>query len=179
MKIDRTHVAVGKCLASALLLFFVVAGVFLAGGGQAFAQATPDFGPNVYIITPAISSSAIETTLTSLSNEAQFSSNRYAVLFMPGTYDVQAPVGYYESLAGLGQTPGAVTINGFLTPNFGVAVYGTSTWPGNNVTDNFWRSMSSFRRRESILRASAGRVERGRVIRCRSRAFSSLSQRLR
>ncbi len=62
---------------------------------------------------------------------------------MPGTYDVQAPVGYYESIPGLGETPGAVTISGFLTPNFGVAASGTPTWPGNNVTDNFWRSMEN------------------------------------
>lgn len=108
----------------------------LFGAVQAAAQ-TPNFGPNVYIITPSMSSASIQTELTNLSNEAQFSTNRYAVFFMPGTYSVQAPVGYYEQIAGVGPTPGAVTINGFLTPNYG------STSPGANVTDTFWRSLEN------------------------------------
>ena len=114
-------------------------------GTTAMAQGgdKPNFGPNVYIIDPSMPASQVLTTLTSLSNEAQFSTNRYAVFFKPGAYNVEAPVGYYEQIAGLGETPGGVIINGFLTPNFGVAVYGTSTWPGNNITDTFWRSMEN------------------------------------
>jgi hypothetical protein len=124
----------------------------LAGGGMltssAFAQnaaakTVPDFGPNVHIIDQSMTSAQIQATLISLSNEAQFSTNRYAVLFKPGTYDVQAPVGYYESIAGLGESPSTVTINGFITPNYGVAVYGTPTWPQANLTDIFWRSMEN------------------------------------
>jgi hypothetical protein len=123
-------------------------GAVLAGGGvlatSAFAQKpVPDFGPNVTIIDQSMTSAQIQATLISLSNEAQFSTNRYAVLFKPGTYDVQAPIGYYESIAGLGESPNTVTINGFITPNYGVAVYGTSTWPQANLTDIFWRSMEN------------------------------------
>ena len=106
----------------------------------AYAQdrnATPDFGPNVTIIDPSMSSAQVLTTLTNLSNEAQFSTNRYAVFFMPGTYTVEAPIGYYEQIAGLGATPSAVTIDGFITPNFG------TTYPGANITDTFWRSMEN------------------------------------
>jgi hypothetical protein len=106
-------------------------------------KGAPNFGPNVIIFDPSMSVSQIESTLTSISNEGQFSANRYAVFFKPGTYNLEAPVGYYESIAGLGATPGAVTITGYLTPNFGVAVYNTSTWPGANVTDTFWRSMEN------------------------------------
>jgi hypothetical protein len=109
----------------------------------AAVAATPDFGPNVYIFSPSTPAAQVQSTLLSLSNEAQFSTNRYAVLFMPGTYSVQAPVGYYESIAGLGETPNGVTIDGFLTPNYGVAVYGTGTWPGANITDTFWRSLEN------------------------------------
>jgi Pectate lyase superfamily protein len=105
--------------------------------------ATPDFGPNVHIFTPSTPADQIQSTLTSLANEDQFSTNRYAVFFMPGSYSIQAPVGYYESIAGLGETPNAVTIDGFLTPNFGVPVFGTSTWPDANITDTFWRSMEN------------------------------------
>ncbi len=107
----------------------------------AHAQSqTPDFGPNVYIMTPSMTSSQIEATLSSLANEAQFSSNRYAVLFQPGAYAIQSPIGYYESVAGLGLNPSQVTINGFITPNFGTT---TQYYPGTNLTDTFWRSMEN------------------------------------
>jgi len=122
---------------SQLLLAVLSLGALLSIGLQAAAQTKPDFGPNVYIIDPSMSSTSIETTLTSLSNEPQFSTNRYAVLFMPGTYNVEAPVGYYESIAGLGEKPGDVIVNGFLTPNFG------SDDPGSNLTLTFWRSMEN------------------------------------
>ena len=101
------------------------------------AATAPNFGPNVVILDPTMTSAQIQATLTSISNEDQFSANRHAVLFKPGAYTIQAPVGYYESIAGLGETPGAVTVNGFLTPNFGTA------FPGANVTDTFWRSLEN------------------------------------
>jgi hypothetical protein len=131
-----------------ILLCALMLAVAFAGAVRAAAQTRPgfgpnpsttkpDFGPNVYIVTPGMPSATIEATLTSLSNVAQFGTNRYAVLFMPGTYNVEAPVGYYESIAGLGETPDAVTINGFLTPNFG------TDDPGANLTLTFWRSMEN------------------------------------
>ena len=119
---------------------------FLAAALPASAQA-PDFGPNVYIFDPSTPAAQIQTTLSNLYFQGltptedptlnQFISNRSAILFKPGSYSIQAPIGYYESIAGLGETPDAVTINGFITPNFG------STFPGANVTDIFWRSMEN------------------------------------
>ena len=114
----------------------VIAGASLLTGAMN-AQTTPNFGPNVIILDPGMTTAQLQTTLTAISNEAQFSANRHAVFFKPGTYTVQAPVGYYESLAGLGEVPSAVTINGFLTPNFG------TTFPGVNITDTFWRSLEN------------------------------------
>jgi hypothetical protein len=117
-----------------------------ASSSAAVAQsrtATPDFGPNVHIFSPSMPAAQVQSTLLSLANEPQFSTNRYAVFFMPGAYNIQAPVGYYESIAGLGEMPNGVTIDGFLTPNYGVAVFNTSTWPGANITDTFWRSMEN------------------------------------
>lgn len=127
-------------LASTLVLSLGVLGAATSAQSQTKA---PDFGPNVYILSPSMPSAQVQATLTSLSNEAQFSTNRYAVLFMPGAYTVQAPVGYYEAISGLGEVPGDVTITGFLTPNFGVPVYGTSTWPQADLTQTFWRSMEN------------------------------------
>ncbi|MGI8770009.1 MAG: glycosyl hydrolase family 28-related protein [Acidobacteriaceae bacterium] len=112
----------------------------------AFAQTgqnAPDFGPNVIIFDSTMPAAQIQSTLESISKEDQFSTNRHAVFFKPGAYSVEAPVGYYESIAGLGASPNDVTINGFLTPNFGVPVYGTPTWPQANLTDTFWRSMEN------------------------------------
>ena len=50
------------------------------------AQNSSIFGPNVYVFTPSMSSSSISSTLSSLAGNSQFSTNRYAVLFMPGAY---------------------------------------------------------------------------------------------
>ena len=111
-----------------------------AATGPAFGQNSTIFGPNVYVFNPTMSSASIQSTLISLASAGQFDSTRYAVLFMPGTYSLQAPVGYYESIAGLGTTPGSVVINGFLTPNYGTT---SQYYPGTNVTDTFWRSMEN------------------------------------
>ncbi|HLI76644.1 MAG TPA: hypothetical protein VKV02_06825 [Acidobacteriaceae bacterium] len=129
---------------------WALSGLLAAAALVPFANAAtppappPNFGPNVTVITPDMSSSAIISTLTALSNETQFSTNRHSVLFMPGTYtNIEAPVGYYEQIAGLGMLPGGVNLSGYLTPNFGTPVYGTPTWPQANLTDTFWRSLEN------------------------------------
>jgi len=96
---------------------------------------TPNFGPNVYIFDPSMSSSSIQSTLDSVFNTQklnQFGTQRYALLFKPGTYSVEANIGYYTSIAGLGQNPDDVTINGDVTVD---SFDGTG-----NATQNFWRS---------------------------------------
>jgi hypothetical protein len=78
------------------------------------------FGPDVYIFTPSMPLSVIQSTVDALAAQQvgnQFGSSRYAVLFAPGTYGTPSQplsfqVGYYEEVAGLGTTPGAVTVNG-------------------------------------------------------------------
>ncbi|HXC44906.1 MAG TPA: fibronectin type III domain-containing protein, partial [Candidatus Dormibacteraeota bacterium] len=109
----------------------------LYGPGTAVAQNNTMFGPNVYVFTPSDSVSSINSTLNTLNANTQFSTNRYAVLFAPGTYTgVEAEVGYYESVAGLGEAPTATTIsNGYLTSN--------QTDSNGNLTTNFWRSIEN------------------------------------
>jgi fibronectin type 3 domain-containing protein len=103
----------------------------------ASAQNNTIFGPNVYVFTPSNSVASINSTLNTLNTNAQFSTNRYAVLFAPGTYTgVEAEVGFYESVAGLGVSPSAVTIgDGYLTSN--------QTDSNGNLTTNFWRSIEN------------------------------------
>ncbi len=134
MKNGITRSNMAKFLLSGLMM-----GTLVCGGSPASAQTTPNFGPNVYIFDPSMTSTSIQATLSSLSNEAQFSTNRYAVLFKPGTYTVDSQLGYYESVGGLGQTPDAVVING------GIRVEGIVDPGGNtdNATVNFWRSVEN------------------------------------
>jgi F5/8 type C domain-containing protein len=105
-------------------------------------------GPNVIVFSPGMSQSSIQSTLNSIgSSQAgnQFGSQRYALLFDPGTYGSASnplvfSVGYYESVAGLGQNPGQVVINGTIDS------YNQCT-NGNQsqcyATTNFWRSISN------------------------------------
>ena len=124
-------------LAIRLLLLGAALLTVLSTGGAADAQNNTVFGPNVYVFTPSDSISSINSTLNTLNINAQFSTNRYAVFFTPGTYTgVEAEVGYYESVAGLGTTPSAVYINnGYLTSN--------QTDSNGNLTTNFWRSLEN------------------------------------
>ncbi len=101
---------------------------------------TPNFGPNVHIFDTTMSSATIQTeldrqfalmkdTLTS-----QFSENRFADLYKPGAYSVEDNVGFYTSVAGLGQNPDDVTINGDVT----VDAFNASD--NGQALQNFWRS---------------------------------------
>jgi hypothetical protein len=106
----------------------------------------PDFGPDVYVFTPSMPQSQIQATVNSIASQQisnQFGTQRYALLFEPGTYGSAADpltfqVGYYTEVAGLGQAPGDVTINGTID------VY-NQCFTGNNciALDNFWRSLSN------------------------------------
>ncbi|MFJ9784826.1 RICIN domain-containing protein [Amycolatopsis sp. NPDC101161] len=95
----------------------------------------PDFGPNVVVFDPSMSSSAIQSRLNSIFSQQernQFGSQRYAVMFKPGTYANDVNVGFYTQVLGLGLSPDAVTING--------AVHVEADWfPPQNATQNFWR----------------------------------------
>ena len=76
----------------------------------------PDFGPNVYVFTPSMPQSQIQATVDSIASQQvpnQFGTQRYALLFEPGTYGSAADplifqVGYYTEVAGLGASPGDV-----------------------------------------------------------------------
>lgn len=110
------------------------------------ASSPTNFGPNVYIFTPNMSLSDIQTTVDNIANQQltnQFGTQRYSLLFEPGTYGTSAnplnfQVGYYTAVAGLGQSPSDVVINGSIN------VYNQCP-ESNNCTalENFWRSLSN------------------------------------
>mgnify|MGYP001160723178 CR=1 FL=1 len=122
-----------------------------SGGGSTGTPPPPtggSFGSNVYVFTPSMSQSSIQSTLNTISNEQvsnQFGTQRFAVLFAPGTYGSSSDplvftVGYYTSVAGLGQNPSQVVINGSIN-SFNQCIGGGSS--NCNATDNFWRSISN------------------------------------
>ncbi|MBV1855955.1 RICIN domain-containing protein [Catellatospora sp. NEAU-YM18] len=111
------------------------------GGPQPSASTVPpnpnnpDLGPNVRIFDPSQAASTIQSQLNTVFNgqvSNQFGTQRYALLFKPGSYNVDVNVGFYTQVLGLGLSPDAVNING--------AVHVEADWfPPNNATQNFWR----------------------------------------
>jgi hypothetical protein len=105
-------------------------------------------GSNVIVISPSESVSTIASTLNAIGTQQapnEFGTQRYEILFEPGTYgSAAAPldfqVGFYESVAGLGQNPGQVVINGTID-SWNQCVGGVSTQC--YATTNFWRSISN------------------------------------
>lgn len=99
-----------------------------------------DFGPNVIIFDPSMSSATIQNQLNSvfsIQESNQFGNERYAFLFKPGTYSVDANIGFNTQISGLGFLPTDVVINGY--------VRAEADWFGDNATQNFWRIAENMR----------------------------------
>lgn len=129
------------CVGSLLLTGFV------ATGSAASAEETlgdPDFGPNVHVIDPADDPSQTQALFDSLFDDleaAEFTDQRAAVLFKPGEYSVDAQLGYYTSVAGLGLLPDDVNINGQVRVE-GRVWNPDQPWVDDALT-NFWRSLEN------------------------------------
>src|SRR6476469_8916613 len=131
----RRLIALGATVG--MLASFSIAGTALAAG--------PDFGSNVLIFDPSMSRSQIQTAVDAVASQQvsnQFGTQRFALLFKPGTYGsstqpLNFQVGYYTSVAGLGRSPDDVVING--------SVYVRNQCAGTFCTalNNFWRSLSN------------------------------------
>jgi len=105
----------------------------------------PDFGPNVRIFDPSMSTADIQAAVDAITAQQvgnQFGRERYALLFRPGTYGTPdkpliIQVGYYTEVAGLGRNPTDVVINGH------VDAYNQCDAGGCIALNNFWRSVSN------------------------------------
>src|SRR3954451_9323989 len=87
----------------------------VALGNSARKANSTLFGPNVFVFDPKMPAADIQKTATDIFSKMeanQFGSQRYALLFKPGKYDVTFNVGFYTHVAGLGQNPDDVTVNG-------------------------------------------------------------------
>ncbi|MER6345832.1 discoidin domain-containing protein [Streptomyces sp. NPDC001595] len=107
--------------------------VYGADGGGPVIPGGGDLGPNVHVFDP--STPGIQAKLDEVFRQqesAQFGSGRHAFLFKPGTYNgLNAQIGFYTQIAGLGLRPDDTTINGDVTVDAG--------WFNGNATQNFWR----------------------------------------
>jgi hypothetical protein len=115
----------------------------------ASAAASPsqsNFGPNVFVFNPSMALRDIQATVDAVATQQvpnQFGTQRYALLFEPGTYGTTAnplnfQVGYYTAVAGLGQNPSDVVINGSVYVHNQCDSTGSCT-----ALVNFWRSLSN------------------------------------
>ena len=102
--------------------------------GRVVAASKPDFGPNVLIFNPSMPAAAIQEQIDkvySIQQNNQFGPARNALLFLPGAYNVDVPVGYYTQVLGLGASPDNVNITGGLHAGPG---------RGNAALVTFWRA---------------------------------------
>ncbi len=121
-----------------------------AGSSMCPGANVASFGPNVCVFSPTMSLAAIRADLDRIAAQqvpvaSQFNDQRYAVLFLPGTYGSAGDplvfqVGYYTQVAGLGAMPQDTVINGAIDVLNNLCTAGTQDC---NSDDNFWRSLSN------------------------------------
>ncbi|HEY1805541.1 MAG TPA: coagulation factor 5/8 type domain-containing protein [Terracidiphilus sp.] len=103
------------------------------------APNAPDFGPNVFVFGPTMSADAIQQQIDkvyAVQQHSEFGPARDALLFLPGNYHVDVPIGFYTQVLGLGVAPDAVHITG--------NVHADASLPRNNATCTFWRAVENF-----------------------------------
>ncbi|WP_328551813.1 discoidin domain-containing protein [Streptomyces sp. NBC_00358] len=104
------------------------------GSGTPPVQGGGDLGPNVIVVDPSTPDLQAKFDQVFAQQESnQFGSGRYQFLMKPGTYNgINAQLGFYTSISGLGLNPDDTHINGDITVDAG--------WFNGNATQNFWRS---------------------------------------
>ncbi len=117
------------------------------------------FGENVFVFSPDdavedVQKKADEIYKKQESN--QFGDERYALLFLPGTYDssLTVNVGYYTQVSGLGVMPTQTNIH---------KLWVNADWMYHNATCNFWRSAENFSIDDYCMWANSQAVSMRRV----------------
>jgi hypothetical protein len=117
------------CLGFAALLLAAALPSLAAKGTK------PDFGPNVLIFDPSMPPQAIQNKIDAVyavQQHNEFGPQRNALLFLPGSYSVDVPVGFYTEVMGLGASPDTTRIAG--------NVHADANLEHNNATTTFWRA---------------------------------------
>jgi hypothetical protein len=117
-------------------LLLVLAHIRILTAGLGASEPHPDFGPNVAIFAPGqVDTLPRIQAVFAAQERAQFGPGRFALLFLPGRYELDVPVGFYTHVAGLGRHPGDVVIAG--------KVWTDAAWMHHNATCNFWRAVEN------------------------------------
>src|SRR5476651_1970039 len=77
----------------------------LSDASRSGQPAVPDFGPNVLVFDSSMTATTIQSRLDAVFSRQernQFGSDRYALLFKPGKYNLDVQVGFYTQVIGLG-----------------------------------------------------------------------------
>jgi hypothetical protein len=124
----------------------------LLGATVAVTQrsSSPDLGPNVLIFDPTQPLTQMQAAIDRVyanQQHSEFGPSRYALLFVPGQYHLDVPIGYYTEVRGLGATPDAVHITG--------NVHADASLPKDNATCVFWRGIENF----AVTPAVSGQAE--------------------
>ncbi|HEY2469286.1 MAG TPA: coagulation factor 5/8 type domain-containing protein [Terracidiphilus sp.] len=121
------------------IILMAAIGTFETAAQAVKPDALPDLGPNVLIFNPSMPSADIQAQIDkvyAIQQHSEFGPARNALLFLPGEYHVDIPVGFYTEVIGLGATPDAVHIIG--------NVHSDASLPRNNATCTFWRAVEGF-----------------------------------
>ena len=109
------------------------------GPAMAAGSSKPDFGPNVLIFNSSMAAATMQDRIDKVyatQQNNQFGPARNALLFAPGDYKLDIPIGYYTQVLGLGASPDSVHITG--------NVHSDATLPRNNATCTFWKAAEGF-----------------------------------
>src|SRR5450432_1209720 len=107
----------------------------ISSPGQAAGAAKPDFGPNVLIFNPSMPAAAMQKKIDEIyatQQHNEFGPQRNALMFLPGEYKVDVPIGFYTEVVGLGASPDQTHITGNMHVD--------AASRNNNATTTFWRS---------------------------------------
>lgn len=103
----------------------------------AASSGNPDFGANVQVFDTSMNTADIQNKINaifSVQQNNQFGTPRTAIMFKPGTYNIDIPVGFFTHVIGLGSVPDQVKI---------ASIRSEPILPNNNATQNFWRGLEN------------------------------------
>lgn len=108
------------------------------------------FGDTVYFFAPEDNPDEVQRILGEIwekQEKNQFGDARYALYFLPGVYDekIQAKVGFYTQIAGLGTLPDEVSLY-----NLTCDARWLGDYRNHNATCNFWRGAENLSVREYV-----------------------------
>jgi hypothetical protein len=109
---------------------------YSTGSAMAASGAKPDLGPNVLVFNASMPAAVIQRQIDEVyasQRKNEFGPARNAFLFLPGSYNVDVPIGFYTQVLGLGDSPDQVQIKGNL--------HADAALGNNNATTTFWRAV--------------------------------------